>query len=241
MLLFGWQELLLLLLEEERAMVKTLHEVRIAELLPFSDLIFFVRLKFFQVIFHALNPDGDQVDRMLSDHGVDLLEVHDLVRHLIFIEMLDEGKVLLGEEARLVFASHFICFPFLGFGILLGQFGDYSSELKDLVIDRIHLIFIFKQVILVYILNLKLVVLRPARLNAVAIVQHPERVLTRRVSTCAHWRHIFFREYTVALREHLNKFLLANLEEISPRVIPLRNQGLQVHKMLRIVRIRHQV
>ena len=119
-LLFGWQELLLLLLEEERAMVKTLHEVRIAELLPFSDLVFFVRLKFFQVVFHALNPDGDQVDRMLSNHSVDLLEVHDLVRHLIFIEMLDEGKMLLGEEAGLVVSAYLVLTPFLCLSFLLG-------------------------------------------------------------------------------------------------------------------------
>ena len=93
-----------------------------------------------------------------------------LVRHLIFIEVLDEGKVLLGEKAWRVLASHFFGFPFFGFGFLLLQFSNDASELKDLVINRIHLIFIFKQVILVYVLNLKLVVLGAARLNAVAIV-----------------------------------------------------------------------
>ena len=136
------------------------------------------------MVLHALNPGVDQLDRHLSNHFIDLFEGETgLVGHDLLVEALDEGKVLLGEEAWLIFAAHLVLTPFLGFGLFLGQLGDHSSELKDLVVDRIHLILVLKQVVLVDVLNLKLVVLCSARLNAVTIVEHPERVLTWSIST----------------------------------------------------------
>ena len=70
-LLFGRQKLLLLLLEEERAVVETFDEIRLAKLLPLRNFVGLVLLKIVQVVLHALNPGINKLDRHLSNHLVD--------------------------------------------------------------------------------------------------------------------------------------------------------------------------
>jgi len=81
--------------------------------------------------------------------------------------------VLLGQESRIVVPNGRLA-PRRGFRLFLVEFFDDAFELKDLVINGIHLVLIFKQVVLVDILNLKLVVLRATRLDTVTIVENLE-------------------------------------------------------------------
>lgn len=138
--------------------------------------------------FHALEPSVDQYDRHPTNHRINSLDGQaGLVRHDLLIEPLNERIVLFSQEARLIIAlfPNIIRFkvsimlqllfrPFLGFYGLLSQFGDYARELQYLMVDGVHLILIFEQVVLMDVLDLEFVVLRPTRLNAVTIVEDPE-------------------------------------------------------------------
>ena len=64
--------------------------------------------------------------------------------------------------------------PFGGLRFFLRELGDNTSELQDLMINCIHLIFVFEQVILVNVFDLKLVVFCPARLDTVTIIEYLE-------------------------------------------------------------------
>ena len=81
--------------------------------------------------------------------------------------------MLLSQEQGLVLALS-ILVPLGDCGLFLVELGDDASELQDLVIQHVHLVFIFKQVVFVDVLNLKLVVFRPARLDTVTIIKHPQ-------------------------------------------------------------------
>ena len=49
---------------------------------------------------------------------------------------------------------------------------DDSGKLQNLMVDRIHLIFILEQVVLMDVLDLEFVVLSAASLDAVAVIEN---------------------------------------------------------------------
>lgn len=166
------------------------------------------------------NPVVYQLDRLYSNDLVDLFQRQPVLVHDDFVESPDEGEVLLSQKSQLVVSGGSLA-PLARLLLLFRQDVNDAFELENLVIDRIHLVFIFKQVVLVDVLDLELVILGPACLYAVTIVEHHERVLARCIPARANRSHILIGEDPVALGEHLNELLLADLEEVSSRVVAL--------------------
>jgi len=63
-------------------------------------------------------------------------------------------------------------FPFQSLFLLIVELFDDSGKLQNLMVDRIHLIFILEQVVLMDVLDLEFVVLSTACLDTVAVIEN---------------------------------------------------------------------
>jgi len=95
------------------------------------------------VSFEALNPILNQLNRHLADHFIDLFVSQTrLVWHHLLIKALDERKVLLRQESRLVIAVNLVAMlaaltrmlvfkltPLRGLTLFFRKLGDDTSEL----------------------------------------------------------------------------------------------------------------
>ena len=90
------QQVLLLLLEKESAVVKALDEIGVAGLFPLRDFVGLLLLELRQVVLEALDPVLNQLDGHLRDRLFDLLERQALlVGHHLLVKALDKREVLL--------------------------------------------------------------------------------------------------------------------------------------------------
>lgn len=164
-----------------------------------------------------------------------------MLGHGLFVKPFDEGKVLLSQHFRLVEVVLLLRLePFLRFCLLLGQLGDNARELQDLVVNCVHLILVFEQVVFVHVFDLELVVLGATSLDAVAVIEDVEGVLAFFVAARTHRLHIVVAEDVVASCKHVGELELIRVDHVSSRVIPLGDQGAQVHDLLFSRRV-HQV
>lgn len=100
-MLASGEQLPLLLLEEERAVVKALSEVSLADSLPLGDLVSLLLLQVLQVVFEALPPGAYQLEGVRSNLLPHFFHVKRLVQRLL-VKALNELVVLRGEDLRLV-------------------------------------------------------------------------------------------------------------------------------------------
>ena len=67
------------------------------------------------------------------------------------------------------------------------------------MVDRIHLIFILEQVVLMDVLDLEFVVLSAACLNAIAVIENLKCMFSLLVAARAHRLHVVVAKYVITL------------------------------------------
>lgn len=213
-------------------MVEAFCEICLTDCLPIGNFVGLFLLQVLEMALEAQLPGVDQLKRVVANLLSHFLHVERLVQRFL-VESLDEGVVLRCQNLRLVDgASWGGCALLPCQLLLLVQLFDDSSELQDLVVDRIHLVLVLEKVVFVHVLYLEFVVLRTARFNAELIVKDMVGVLAWLKAARTDRRHVVIAENVIRAGQHVGQLELAGIEGISARVIPLRQHRLQLFKML---------
>lgn len=100
--------------------------------------------------------------------------------HRLLVEALDERVVLQCQDTWLVRGACSLASftPFDCLSLLFSKLENYSLELEDLVVESVHLIFVFEEVVFVNVLDLEFIVLSATCLDAIVVVKDREGMLS---------------------------------------------------------------
>ena len=131
--------------------------------------------------------------------------------HGFLVETLNERIVLGCQDTRFVrrYWSLASFTPLYCLFLLFTQLKDYSLELKDLMVEGVHLVFVFEEVVFVHVLYLKFVVLCATCLDAIVVIEHLECLFARLKATRAYGRNIIVAKDVVRAGQHVRELELA--------------------------------
>ena len=123
------------------------------------------------------------------------------------------------------------------FFLFHAQFLNDALELQNLVVNSIHLVLIFEQIVLVHVLDLELVVFSATSLDAVPVVEHVQHKVAVAIPPRANGLHVVLAEDVVALRQHVCLFKLPQVKSFSTRVVSHGHEFDHVSELLGALRI----